>query len=114
MSLNYAREPLISALKINLQKNSLGQPLSNPSCQNVAQERLIMTTTNAADGQLELGFNGIHPHANAARRERRIARANWWFAKMRETVAGAMDWQTQTRPRPEQIWIPGANREVKV
>jgi len=73
-----------------------------------------MTTTNATDGQLELGFNGIQPRANAARREGRIARANWWFAKMRETVAGAMDWQTAAQPRPEQIWIPGANREVKV
>jgi hypothetical protein len=73
-----------------------------------------MTTTNATDGQLELGFNGIQPRAHAARREGRIARANWWFAKMRETVAGAMDWQTQAQPRPEQIWIPGANREMKV
>ena len=88
--------------------------MSNPSCQDVAQERLIMTTINATDGQLELGFNGIQPRANAARREGRIARANWWFAKMHETVANAMDWQTQTQPRPEQIWIPGANREIKV
>jgi len=70
-----------------------------------------MTTTNE---QLELGFNGIKPRAHAARREGRIARANWWFAKMRETVADAMDWQTQVHARPEQIWIPGANREVKI
>jgi len=73
-----------------------------------------MTTTNATDEQLELGFNGIQPCANAARREGRIARANWWFAKMREAVASAMDWQTEAQARPEQIWIPGANREVKI
>jgi len=88
--------------------------LSNPSCQNVARERLNMTTTNATNEQLELGFNGIKPRANAARREGRIARANWWFAKMRQAVADAMDWQTEPQPRPEQIWIPGANRELKV
>jgi hypothetical protein len=68
-------------------------------------------TTNE---QLELGFNGLPPQTNhTARREGRIARANWWFAKMREAVANAMDWQTVNAPRPEQIWMPGANREVK-
>jgi hypothetical protein len=92
----------------------LRQHLSNPACQNVAQERFIMTTINATDGQLELGFNGIKPRALTARREGRIARANWWFAKMREAVASAMDWETAGQPRPEQIWMPGANREVKV
>jgi hypothetical protein len=25
-----------------------------------------------------------------------------------------MDWEAAGEPRPEQIWIPGANREVKV
>jgi hypothetical protein len=33
---------------------------------------------------------------------------------MRQAVADAMDWQTEPQPRPEQIWIPGANRELKV
>lgn len=73
-----------------------------------------MTKTNMNNEQLELGFNGIKPHANAAHREGRIARANWWFAKMRESVASAMDWQTAAQPRPEQTWIPGANRQVEV
>jgi hypothetical protein len=68
-------------------------------------------TTNE---QLELGFNGIQPRIHATRREGRIARANWWFAKMRQTVEAAMDWQTTSQPRPEQIWMPGANREVKI
>ena len=69
-------------------------------------------TTNE---QLELGFNGLPPQTNnTARREGRIARANWWFAKMREAVENAMDWQTANEPRPQQIWMPGANREVKL
>jgi hypothetical protein len=25
-----------------------------------------------------------------------------------------MDWETAGQPRPEQIWMPGANREVKI
>lgn len=73
-----------------------------------------MTTTHATNEQLELGFNGSKPRVHAIRREGRIARANWWFAKMREAVENAMDWQTASEPRPEQIWMPGANREVKV
>jgi hypothetical protein len=73
------------------------------------------TMTNATDNQLELGFNSDNrPRPNAARREGRIARASWWFAQMRDIVERAMDWETAGEPRPEQIWIPGANREVKV
>ena len=76
------------------------------------KERLTMT--NATDNQLELGFNGIQPRLNPARREGRIARAGWWFAQMRDIVERAMDWEDAGAPRPEQIWIPGAVREVKV
>jgi hypothetical protein len=88
--------------------------MSNPLCQNVAQERFNMTMTNVTDNQLELGFNGIQPRPNTARREGRIARAGWWFTQMRDIVERAMDWEAAGAPRPEQIWIPGANREVKV
>jgi hypothetical protein len=72
--------------------------------------------TNATNEQLELGFNpdiGCRG-ANGARREGRISRAAWWFAQMREVVERAMDWNAVGEPRPEQIWIPGAIREVKV
>lgn len=72
-----------------------------------------MTTTNTT-GQLELGFNGVQLRTSGARNEGRIARANWWFKQMREAVADAMDWQTVAQPRPEQTWIPGAHREVKI
>ncbi|HEX5398880.1 MAG TPA: hypothetical protein VFY06_07520, partial [Verrucomicrobiae bacterium] len=68
-------------------------------------------TTNK---QLELGFNNVPTRTAGPRSEGRIARASWWFARMRNIVAGAMDWNTAAAPRPEQIWMPGASREVKV
>ena len=66
--------------------------------------------------QLELGINPNIPcrSARPARRGGRIARAGWWFTHMRDIVSRAMDWETVGSPRPEQIWIPGAHREVKV
>jgi hypothetical protein len=73
-----------------------------------------MTTINATENQLELGFNGLPPRAPGAGREGRIARADWWFRRMRAIVASAMDWSAAAEPRPEQIWLPGARREVKV
>lgn len=70
-----------------------------------------MTTTNE---QLELGFNSLKPRANGTRRESRVTRANWWFAKMRTAVENAIDWQTVNEPRAQQTWMPGTHREVKV
>jgi len=75
-----------------------------------SKERQIMTTNE----QLELGFNGTQARIFGRRREQRLARAKWWFAIMREAVANAMDWQGEPQPRPEQIWMPGANREMKI
>ncbi|MGO8838764.1 MAG: hypothetical protein ACLQAH_16620 [Limisphaerales bacterium] len=68
--------------------------------------------TNATNEQMELGFSGIRPRPNVARCEGRIARASWWFSQMRDIVERAME--TTGEPRPEQIWIPGAAREIKV
>jgi len=68
---------------------------------------------NATNEQLELGFNGTRP-IGLPPRHGRIARANWWFAQMRDAVGRAMDWSAVTDPRPEQIWMPGAHREVEV
>jgi len=73
-----------------------------------------MTTTNVNNEQLELGFSGLPPKTISTKREGRIARANWWFAKMREAVETAMDWPAASQPRPEQIWMPGANRAMKI
>jgi hypothetical protein len=67
-------------------------------------------TTNE---QLELGFNGTQTRIFGSKRESRMVRGKWWFARMRETVANAMDWSAAGQPRPEQIWMPGANREFK-
>lgn len=72
-----------------------------------------MTISNATNEQLELGLNA-NARVFQPRGEKRIARANWWFTQMRQTVASAMDWSAIAEPRPEQIWIPGATREVKV
>ena len=66
-------------------------------------------TTNE---QLELGFNAMQNRNFGRRRETRVARARWWFAKMRAAVENA--WQEQAQPQPEQIWIPGTHRELKV
>ena len=68
-------------------------------------------TTNE---QLELGFNGTQTRVFGRKRETRLARGQWWFAKMREAVANAMDWQSPAEARPEQMWMPSANRSLKV
>jgi hypothetical protein len=72
-----------------------------------SKERHIMTTN-----QLELGFNGTQGRIYGRRRKPRVARAKWWFAKMREAVENA--WQEQTQAKPEQIIFPGVNREMHV
>jgi hypothetical protein len=57
-------------------------------------------TTNQ---QLELGFNGTQTRFFGRHHESRAARGKWWFARMREAVASAMDWPAETVARPEQI-----------
>lgn len=72
---------------------------------------------NMNNEQLELGINGNKSRMNGptypATRSRR-ARADWWFAQMRNIVSRAMDWEAAGTPPPEQIWIPGAHREVNI
>jgi hypothetical protein len=43
-----------------------------------------------------------------------MARATWWFNKMREVVNGTMDWPPTDAPRPEQTFLPGAYRQVRI
>jgi len=69
---------------------------------------------NATNEQLELGFNPRNRRNGGVPRNGRIARANWWFAQMRDVVGRAIDWSAAADPRPEQIWMPGAHREVKI
>ena len=85
--------------------------MSNPSCHVVAQKGNIMTTTTDRNEQMELGFNGAKLCVKPTGRHGRIARAGWWFQQMRDIVSHAVE---PGEPRPEQIWIPGATREVKV
>ena len=66
-------------------------------------------TTNE---QLELGFKATQTRV-AGRRAVRLARAQWWFAQIRATVENAMAWESPDRSQPEQIWITGANRQLK-
>ena len=72
------------------------------------------STYNDNRGQLELGLNGVKRTTRIARRENRMARAAWWFGKMREVVNDAMDWPDAGQPRPEQTLLPGAYRQVRV
>ncbi len=64
--------------------------------------------------QMELGFAGTTIVKTTNRRERRITRGAWWFSHMRQIVDRAMDWPAAGEPRPEQIWLPGSNRQVRV
>lgn len=69
-----------------------------------------MTTNN----QLELGFNGTQSRICGRRRESRMARGQWWFARMREVVSQAVDPDMEHQARPEQIWMAGSNRQLGV
>jgi hypothetical protein len=79
------------------------------------QNMITMTTTaDQTNEQLELGLNAGQRAARVARRENRMARATWWFNKMREVVNGTMDWPPTDAPRPEQTFLPGAYRQVRI
>ncbi len=58
--------------------------------------------------QMELGLAGANRCPRAARRERRLNHANWWFDQMRQVVDQAMDWPTPPRFQAEQIWLEQA------
>ena len=62
--------------------------------------------------QMEMSFGNGRASQFFARQNRRQGRAHWWFARMRQVVDHAMDWQPAARPRPEQIWFPNAHRQV--
>ena len=63
--------------------------------------------------QMELGFGGVKI-AGLTRSQRRLTRAQWWFAHMRRIVDRAMDWPAAAEPRPEQIWLPGTQRGAQI
>jgi len=51
-----------------------------------------MTTIMSTNQQLELGLRGTPPRRSRRPAPARLARAQWWFARMREAVGTAMDW----------------------
>ena len=76
-------------------------------------ERLHMTNaTMITTEQMELGFNAIQFKVPPMGRTGRIARAGWWFNRMRAAVEQAIDWSAPEAARPEQIWMPGTSREA--
>jgi hypothetical protein len=66
-----------------------------------SKERQIMTTNE----QLELGFNGSQTRVFGRRRESRLARGQWWFARMREAVGTAMDWNLDPTVRTQPMFV---------
>ncbi len=46
--------------------------------------------------QMELGFGGGRMQRPTTRRQRRLERAAWWFAQMRQAVDRALDWQAMS------------------
>lgn len=61
-------------------------------------------TTNAMQ-QLELGLNRTSPIRRHDRRERRAARAEWWFEQMHRVVDAAIDWRPTPPARPQQDYL---------
>jgi hypothetical protein len=57
------------------------------------------------DLQLELRFENARGR-RVVNPRRSGSRARWWFARMREVVDQAVDWQPVSKPRPEQTWFP--------
>lgn len=69
------------------------------------------------NSQLELtlesnqGFVVANRRASEHRGGRRSrSRAQWWFERMREVVDAAFDWESASRPQPEQMVLPGSHR----
>jgi hypothetical protein len=73
----------------------------------------MTTVTNLNIPQLELGLDGSPQSPRLARRERRLARAAWWFSKMR-AVVNAAECPSGPGPRPEQTLLPGAYRQIRI
>jgi hypothetical protein len=88
--------------------------LSNPTAYDWVKNKRLDMNMNKTD-QLELGLSG-QPQFSVVSRppQRRLSRAQWWFAQMRQIVDRAMDWQPAPAPRPEQIWFPGTHRPAQV
>ena len=56
--------------------------------------------------QIEIMLTVPRSRRRAPTRQRRAARARWWFSQMRRVVDEAMEWQPVGCIRPEQIHLP--------
>jgi hypothetical protein len=54
---------------------------------------------------MELGFEAVRAVRPASVRQRRLARARWWFAQMHRIVDQACDWPAATATRPAQAYL---------
>lgn len=59
--------------------------------------------------QLELGLRERPGRGPARTVSARLARAQWWFARMRESVAEAMEWEP-AGTGPQEGLLPGGGR----
>jgi len=66
------------------------------------------------NGQLEMSFEHARTSRPGTRRQRRLARARWWFRCMRQAVSSATEWQPAPPPRPQQTWLAGTHREIEL
>src|SRR5439155_22221893 len=55
--------------------------------------------------QLEISFDQPIPLRRVARHPRRMARAQWWFAQMRQVVDRAWDWESAPPARIQQVCV---------
>jgi hypothetical protein len=61
--------------------------------------------------QMELGFSARHNRRRNQKGLERQRRAQWWFARMRGVVNGALEWHGAPPARPEQVYMPlGSSR----
>ncbi len=70
---------------------------------NVGQKKGPMNI-NRID-QMELRLNGKATRRGRQARQNRRQRAQWWFARMRQVVACAMEWRPAPSARPEQVYM---------
>jgi hypothetical protein len=55
--------------------------------------------------QMELTLTGKPMRRSRQARQNRRQRAQWWFARMRQVVEGAMEWRPAPVARPEQVYM---------
>jgi hypothetical protein len=82
-------------------KFSLGQIMSKVVCETGC----VMTIKMNTNQQLELGLRGTPPRRSRKPAPARLARAQWWFARMREAVGTAMDWNLDPAMRNQPMFV---------